>query len=213
MKYLYALFALLGSILCYTAQATPIFSSFDPSLLGGTIVTFDDVTSGPYTTLTTNGVLLSDAATPITPHTQGISVQQVSVGNQFLRYSSSVFPAPESSVSAVPQVLLRIDFLSPVSAFGLNVSGSYPYSLKAYDESGFLIETFGPTAGSYNNYFMGIASTTAISYAVLGNIGGFDYLNVDNLTYNPIPNAVPLPATLTLMLSALSLLGFARRLK
>lgn len=204
-------FAIFISALSCNLNATPLFSAADPALAGGTTVTFNDIALGSYPTVDSNGVTFSNAAPAIVPSIQGISIQDVGGGDHYLRYSTSVFPEPEGSVSAIPQVKLRIDFSSPVSAFGLYVSGSYPYSLTAYDEADGVIETFGPTAGSYSNYFMGLSSTTNIRYAILGNINGFDYLNIDDLTYAPA--AVPTPPALPLIASGICMLWLARRHK
>lgn len=201
--------ALLFSALSCNLHATPLFSAADPALAGGTTITFNDLALGSSTSVTSSGVTFSNAAPAISPPIQGIFIQDGGGGDHYLRYSTSVFPAPEDSVSAIPQVKLRIDFSSPVSALGLYVSGSYPYSLTAYDETATAIETFGPTAGSYSNYFMGLSSPSNISYAILGNVNGFDYLNIDNLTYAPA--AVPTPPALPLIASGICMLWLARR--
>lgn len=201
--------ALLLGAFSSQLHAVPLFSIADAALAGGTTITFDDLALGSASTVDSGGVSFSNAAPAIVPPIQGISIQDAGAGNHYLRYSTSVFPAPEASVSAIPQVKLRIDFSAPVSAFGLYVSGSYPYSLTAYDDANALIETFGPTAGSYSNYFMGIASATNIRYAILGNFNGFDYLNIDNLTI--APSAVPTPPALPLIAFGLSLLWVAKR--
>ena len=202
-------FALLIGALSGNLQASPLFSIADPELAGGSTITFNDIALGSYPTVNSGGVTFSNAAPAIVPAIQGISIQDAGAGNHYLRYSTSVFPAPEGSVSAIPQVKLRIDFSAPVSAFGMFVSGSYPYSLTAYDDTDSVIETFGPTAGSYNDYFMGIASSTNIRYAILGNINGFDYLEIDNLI--TAPSAVPTPPALPLMSLGICLFWLARR--
>ena len=198
-------------LLSANAHSTPIFSAADPSLTGSTVITFEGAILGSYgETYNAGSVTFSNVAPAITPAIQGISIEETATNNHYLRYSTSVFPNPESSVSATPQVSLRIDFASPVNAFGLNVTGSYPYSLRAYNDSNILIETFGPTAGFYSNYFMGIASAENIKYAVLGNVNGFDYLQIDNLTFVP-SSTVPVPAALPLMATALAIFGISRR--
>lgn len=202
-------FALLVSAFSCNLHATPLLSAADAALAGGTTITFNDIALGSSPTVNSNGVTFSNAAPAIVPPIQGISIQDSGSGDYYLRYSTSVFPEPEGSVSAIPQVKLRIDFSSPVSAFGLYVSGSYPYSLTAYDDADTAIETFGPTAGSYSNYFMGLSSATNIRYAILGNVNGFDYLNIDNLTYAPA--AVPTPPALPLIASGICMLWLARR--
>lgn len=204
-------FALFMSLCSSYLHASPLFSIADSALAGGTTINFDDIALGSYPSVNTTGVTFSNAAPAIVPAIQGISIQDVGAGNHYLRYSTSVFPAPEGSVSAIPQVKLRIDFSAPVSAFGMYISGSYPYSLTAYDDSDVAIETFGPTAGSYNDYFMGISSATNIRYAVLGNINGFDYLEIDNLIV--APSAVPVPHALPLISSVICFFWLARRKK
>lgn len=207
----FSFFLLCTSI---TSHAALISSASDPVLANGTTITFNDLALGSYTSITSSDVTFFNDDIVRTPPVQGISITDrrdptsSPYSSNVLKYSTSVFPEPEGLDQ--PSALLRFDFIGPVRAFGFDlIESSYPIYLTAFNRNGTLIETFEPISGFVRNEYRGIAASEDISYAILGNYQGYDYIIIDNFTV--VTSAVPIPAALPLMVSGLAMLGIGMR--
>lgn len=115
---------------------------------------------------------------------------------------------------------IRVDFLNPVSAFGLDwIANNANPTLSVFDSSGTLLEsltldwTTFPLASSFPQGFIGLdVGTNAIAYATIDTPLNGNELYVDNLIYQRVA-AVPVPATLPLLAIGAAGLGVLRRRK
>ncbi len=205
------------------AQASPITAASFFNQPGDILVNFDGLATGALTTQIT-GLVFSSEDSPNTFQTTDAadasgrfespfqvldavggggtpsSPPRYASGNLFLGFGTSD---------------MRIDFLSPVSAFGMNIiDNDFTVArLSAFDASGNLLETLVvPQVGEGGVAFHGI-NTAGISYLILdGNNGGdLDSTFIDDLFYRPQTAAAPAPVTLLLLGTGLVPLALRRR--
>lgn len=117
--------------------------------------------------------------------------------------------------------VIRIDFLTPVSAFGLDwyANRANP-TLSVYDSGNTLLEsltldwTLFPAPLGYPTGFIGLdVGSNSIAYATIDTPLSGNELYVDNLIYQRSAAAVPLPATLPLLAIGAAGLAAIRRRK
>lgn len=192
-----SLLALAGA-----AGATTITSTGDAALTGASIESFNSAAIGDHSSQTVNDISISISA--------GTFSFSTGSNGQFVPPN----PAGDVFILATSQ-LLRFDFNSNVSAFGINVGATnQEQTLSAYDFADNLIEALvipdqvatlpTPFAGFY-----GIASGSPdIAYFTVTNTG--DAVIYDDLHYVS-RTQVPEPATLAIMGLGLAGLAFARR--
>ncbi len=190
------------------ANASPITLKTDPVLSGASVIDFSSVPTGKYTSFTTDGVTFKandGFAYVISNYSGSYGAVGQSIQNT---YNGDGF----GSITAT--------FTDAVSFFAFNWGASdNQWTLSAYDGLGNLVESILPaiTTGS-NDGFTGIKSGSAIIKSFTLSGPASDYVFLDNLQFSESsgtggPSAVPVPATLPLMLSGLGVLGFASRRK
>jgi hypothetical protein len=182
-----------------TASATSITSSSDAALSGGSVINFDAVSIGSYTSLVLDGVTFAaqDHNFYLTSdHSGQYNMTGLHIENTETGFSS-----------------IRFSFNSLVSAFGFNLGASnVNWNLSAYDATDNLLGgEFLPIITDNNNgEFYGLAFNDGISYAILSNTSNRDWIMIDNFT---TAAPVPVPATMLLMGSGIAGLIAARRKK
>lgn len=116
--------------------------------------------------------------------------------------------------------VIRIDFLNPVSAFGLDwLANNANPTLSVFDSSNTLLEsltldwTTFLSVGGFPQGFIGLdVGSNAIAYATIDTPLNGNELYVDNLIYQRAA-AVPVPATLPLLAIGVAGLAAIRRRK
>ena len=176
------------------ASASFITSSGDASLSGGNVIDFEDQTLGTYTSLTIDDVTFS------------ADDNNLRLDDTYQQYNQTGIYLDNGTYAGNGFSSLSINFDGGTSAFGFNwgMAESFAsWELTAYDASDTLIESYvlPSTGASSAGEFYGIAAS-GISYATLSWSGSYDWIGIDNFTYQA---AVPEPATLGLL--TLGLLG------
>jgi hypothetical protein len=133
-------------------------------------------------------------------------------------YGNTSLPAP-TYYDGGDSSVIRIDFLNPVSAFGLDwfANNANP-TLSVFNSSNVLLESLTldwtkfSKVDSYPTGFIGLnVSSNAIAYATIDTPLNGGELYVDNLIYQRSAT-VPVPATLPLLcIGALGLIANRRR--
>jgi hypothetical protein len=206
----------IAAALCATAvaQAAPISSEADPSLVGGTLVDFESGPTGNWVTqsfgaLTVTATPGADTAAPTFSVDGDYAGQYNTRDRLHITNHGSEFQA------------LRLDFGGPVSAFGFLFGASdSSWNLNAYSAGNVLLESqvIPPVFGSNAGDFFGFAGLAGASYATLTQNadgiyanGGVDYVFVDNVRTSAVA-AIPEPETYALMIAGLGIVGaMARR--
>lgn len=174
----------------------------EPALAGGRTVTFDQLRSTSYASLTVGNVTFRMVGTLF-----NISADYAGQFNTRGKKSLQT----NASIDVLPQVL-RFDFAAPVSAFGFYWGASdFIWDLHAFDASGKLLDAQAlPILNDSNqgNYF-GLKAND-IAYATLANrlLSATEHAFVDNFTYTQV---IPEPGTGFLTLAGLGILGAAVR--
>jgi hypothetical protein len=177
------------------AEASPILrAGFD---VGATTYNLSGATTGSVTA-TDGDANLSNG-----------SVASITIGSMV---SPTYYDGGDSSV-------IRIDFLNPVSAFGLDwYSNNANPTLSVFDSGNTLLEsltlnwTSFPTIDGFPTGFIGLdVGSNSIAYATIDTPLNGNELYVDNLIYQRT-TAVPEPATLPLAaIAAAGLIAIRRR--
>jgi len=182
-----------------SAQAAPIDNPADPALAGGSVIDFQSVAAGAYSSLVLPGVSFSsgagtqlyiDSAYAGSYNTSGQSLKNTYNGDAF--------------------GTLTLTFTAPTQAFAFNWGAADTlWSLTAYDASNNVLDTRLLTATKASNAgeFYGLAASTNIAYAVLSG-NRHDYVFIDKLT---VAGAVPEPETYLLLGAGLLVVGLAVR--
>lgn len=162
---------------------------------GGTVETFDTTSAGLYNSLTFGNVTITGVDAPFT------------IGSDFNGdFNTSGGQSLYNDFDYVP-LSIRFDFAVAVSAFAFNWGAAdYVWQLSAYDAANNLLDSLAltPTLSSNAGEYFGIAAN-GIAYATLIT-GSGDYVFIDNFTSAPVA-AVPLPASVLLMLAGLGALA------
>ena len=191
-------FALTG-----TAGATFITSSGDASLTGATVIDFEDQAMGTYTSITVGDVTFS------------ADNNHLQIDNTYQGYNQSGIYLDNGTYSNNGFGSLKIEFATSTTAFGFTwgMAESWAsWQLAAYDSADNLLESYAlPSTGpSSAGEFYGIA-VGDIAYAQLSWNGAYDWVAIDDFTYQGSA-AVPEPATMLLLGAGLiGLAGFGRK--
>lgn len=176
-----------------------------PALAGGTIVDFDSLTPGSFTSVVTNGVTFTGVGAPL------------DIGSDFIgNFNTTGTQSLYNNFDLVPHAI-EIAFDNPVSAFAFNWGASDNiWDMTAFDSADNILETFAitPVFSSNAGDFFGIA-TAGIARILLvdrlDNIPDGDFVFVDNFTFAGNVSPVPLPGAVWLMLSSIAALAAACR--
>ncbi len=192
-----------------SAQAAPIVGSVASGdlttlapLTGATVVDFETVAIGNYASLSQGSPSVT-----FTASTQ-IEIDSDYAGNYNTRGLRHITNHGDDPFA------FTFTFGAPTSAFALLFGASdVNWTLSAYGASG-LIEslTMTPTYGSNSGNYFGIAAA-GITYATLVATSSYDYIFIDNFTYQAGSASVPAPGALALLGLGLVALGAARRRK
>lgn len=189
----------VASILAVGAQvanADIIMSSTDTLLDGATVIDFGSQALGTYGSLT-----IGDVTFTANENHLRISDSFGSSYNMTGRHLDNGNSVSDGFSS------MRIDFAVEATALGFNWGGAdESWSLSAYGASNNLLETYSlPITGS-GGTFVGV-SAAGIDHAVLSTGGTYDWIFVDNFTYN----VVPVPGAFLLGMLGLSVAGIKLR--
>lgn len=191
-----------SALLAGSANAALITSDTDPALDGSTVITFDDLPLGNSNVITTMGVTFTAL---------GSGPLRIAAFNEGGTFGGSGQDLSTRDSQSNPD--FRVDFSSPVSAFGMVWGAANPnWTATAYDSGGNVIDTqifLGGNGGASFVEFYGIKAPN-ISYAIFDSSN--DWLKVDNFEFvgGDTPR-IPVPATLPLIAGGLAALGLLRR--
>lgn len=189
--------ALMLSAISTMAYGSPITTSADPSLAGGTVIDFESQSLGSFSSLTIGNVVFS--------------------GNLTLSNDSNGMYVPPASVFLDNRSGgdFTFDFISNVSAFGLKVGATNDTQyLRAYDSSNNLLETVvipdqvSTSPFPYTGFYGISLGSDLISKVVLtGN--NADWIVTDDFTYKSGGESTPVPEPGTMMLLGIGIAGLA----
>jgi hypothetical protein len=201
----------LAIVLCLVisipTMASIITTPSDPALSGAAVIDFENQTLGTYASLPIGGVtfIANDAH---------LRIDNYYAGNYNSRGSRYLDNGPYENPGFFS---MNINFDSAVNAFGFLWGASDTmWVLSAYDASNNSLESYNLpiTGGSNAGDFVGLA-VDGIDHAVLsnGNFNYWDWVFVDNFTYNvgEIDNVVPVPGAVLLGMLGLSAAGLKLR--
>jgi hypothetical protein len=189
-----------------SAGATPITVASDPTLLGSTVIDFDSEPDASFISKTISGVTFTAVAGLL-------SIADYTSGGIYGGSGKDL----ETSVSTSA---FRIDFASPVSAFGTVWGGANEdWTVRLFNSSNALLETmvFLGGDGGQATYveFYGATNTDikSVTFDIIPGSFGTDWVKLDNFQFVPVVSSqpVPEPATLLLLGSGLAATAVRRR--
>ncbi len=185
------------------ASAVPINSNSDVALTGATIIDFESVAQGTYTSITVNDVTFSAGN------------NHLMIDDDWQIYNMTGVYLDNGTYANHGFQSLTVDFATDVNAFGFNwgmAEAWATWTLSAYDATDSIIDSRGLPNGSFSGEFYGLA-TAGISYAVIQQTSGdYDWIGIDNFTYVSSGAPVPEPSTILLMgVGLLGLVGYSRK--
>ncbi len=187
--------AFLGIAL--TLQATTVNVNTTPGGItsiggfsGATIIDFQSVVAGTYSSVSQNGVTFTPDGS-----------NQIWVDNAYAGQYNNFGQSLHNNYDPLSFGTLTITFSSPTSAFGFHWGASdTQWTLNAYNASHVLIESFAlPITGPGNaGTFVGLVDAGIASATLVGNAS--DYIFVDNFAFQSgASSSVPEPSSLTLL--------------
>ncbi len=187
--------ALLG--IAVTAQATTVNVNTTPGGItsiggfsGATIINFESVAPGTYSSVTQSGVTFTPDGS-----------NQIWVDNAYSGQYNNFGQSLHNNYDSLSFGTLTINFSSPTSAFGFHWGASdTQWTLNAYNASHVLIESFAlPITGPGNaGTFVGLVDPGIASATLVGDAG--DYIFVDNFAFQGnASSSVPEPSSLFLL--------------
>jgi hypothetical protein len=187
-----------------STQTTPFGATQIPGLVGSTVIDFESVTPGTYSTLTLSGVTF----TPDDGNLMWVDSAYAGGYNTFGQSLHNNYD-PESFNT------LTIQFSGTTSGFGFFWGASnVTWTLTAYDSLNNAIESLALpiTTDSDAGDFVGLIDPGIASATLSGD--GTDYVFIDNFEFQPGGTGTPEPGGLLLLGSGLlGLAGVARKLR
>lgn len=205
MNALHLTFAAAAALASLTTQAAPITSSSDAALAGASTINFDNQTAGKYTNLSIDDVSFTAID------------NDFSIANQYAgSFNTNGMYLDNSDYSSNGFDSLRIDFTNSTDAFGFNWGASNnDWLLTGFDASGSALDaiTLPEVKSANNGEFFGLSGFD-FDYAILSTTAvGYDWILIDNFTYQANSSSVPEPGSLALLGLGLAGLGMTRRKK
>lgn len=179
----------------------------DAALAGGTVIDFEGMANATYAAGV--GLTVGDV-------TFSANDNHMNIDNTYQGYNQSGTYLDNGTYGDNGFSSVTFSFAGTTDAFGFTWGMAEPFAswvLTAYDSSNSVLESYAlpSTSTSSLGEFFGIA-TAGISYATLAWGGDYDWVAIDNFTYQA-STSVPEPSTLLLLGAGFLGLGFAGRKK
>ena len=187
----------VAALICFASigvvekvSADPILSDADPALAGSTLIDYNSLALGAFSSAVVGDVTISGIGGNLTisDDANGQYAPPQSAGDRFLD-------------NRFGNIHLEWVFGSTTSAFGMVLGAvNFPQLLTAYDASNNVIETLAVPALRAQAGFYGIAAGGIARATLTGNLG--DWIVTDDFRYvqgSVSPEPVPEPSTLALL--------------